>query len=224
MRILQIGDANIGSTRLAVAVKQLDCAVDVMGSLDAVQEALRVADYDLMICDFDTPIPPRDLVTLLKNTRAKNPHMPVLACGSRAGIDDIVSVLGSGADDFILRPIDGEELRIRISALLSRRPEREAVVLECGPLKLDMISRQVMLDGNTVDLTPRERSVLQVLLRHRGHVVAKEDIAARVFSMDEDVGPQAIETYVHRLRKKTEHPRLSIKTLRGVGYMLEEVA
>ena len=132
--------------------------------------------------------------------------------------------MGSGADDFILRPIDGEELRIRISALLSRRPEREAVVLECGPLKLDMISRQVMLDGNTVDLTPRERSVLQVLLRHRGHVVAKEDIAARVFSMDEDVGPQAIETYVHRLRKKTGHPRLSIKTLRGVGYVLEEVA
>lgn len=223
MRILQIGDANIASTRLTVAVKQLDCAVDVISMTEAAQEALRIAKYDLLICDFDTPLPAASLLSLVKSTHSSRPDVAILACGSRAVLESVVSALGAGAHDFVLRPLDGDELRIRISTMLARRPAREAVVLECGPLSLDMVSRQVLLDGNTVDLTPRERSVLQVLLRHRGHVVAKEDIASRVFSMDEDVAPQAIETYVHRLRRKTEHPRISIKTLRGVGYVLDEV-
>ena len=223
MRVLQIGDANMASTRLAVAVRQLDCAVDVIGVIEAAQEALRIAKYDLMICDFDTPLPVESLLSLVKTTRSLRPDVAILACGSRTVLDSVVSALGVGAHDFVLRPIDGDELRIRISTMLARRLVREAVVLECGPLSLDMVSRQVLLDGNAVDLTPRERSVLQVLLRHRGHVVAKEDIASRVFSMDDDVAPQAIETYVHRLRRKTLHPRVSIKTLRGVGYLLEEV-
>lgn len=223
MRILQIGDSNIASTRLSVAVRQLDCALDVIATLEGVQEAVGVARYDLLIVDFDAAVPPASLLALIKSTRSSRPDIAILACGSRPVLDNVVSALGAGAHDFVLRPIDGDELRIRISTLLARRPEREAVVLECGPLRLDMVSRQVMLDGRTVDLTPRERSVLQVLLRHRGHVVAKEDIASRVFSMDEEVAPQAIETYVHRLRRKTEHPRISIRTLRGVGYLLDEV-
>ena len=222
MRILQIGDANISSTRLAVAMRQLDCAVDVVGSVEGVDESLRIAAYDLLICDFDSMISAGDLLAMLKRLRPAKPGLPILVCGSRSALANIVTALDSGADDFILRPIDSDELKIRISALLARRPEREGVVLECGPLRLDMVSRQVLLDGLTIDLTPRERSVLQVLMRHRGHVVAKEDIASRVFSMDEDVAPQAIETYVHRLRKKTEHPRVSIKTLRGIGYLLDE--
>lgn len=223
MRILQIGDSNIASTRLSVAVRQLDCALDVIATLEGVQEAVGVARYDLLIVDFDAAVPPASLLALIKSTRSSRPDIAILACGSRSVLENVVNALGAGAHDFVLRPIDGDELRIRISTLLARRPEREAVVLECGPLRLDMVSRQVMLDGHTVDLTPRERSVLQVLLRHRGHVVAKEDIASRVFSMDEEVAPQAIETYVHRLRRKTEHPRISIRTLRGVGYLLDEV-
>ncbi|HRY08085.1 MAG TPA: response regulator transcription factor [Hyphomicrobiaceae bacterium] len=187
------------------------------------QEALRIANYDLLISDFDTAMASDNLLALIKSTRSTRPDVAILACGSRAVLENIVGALGAGAHDFVLRPFDGDELRIRISTMLARRPVREAVVLECGPLSLDMVSRQVLLDGNTVDLTPRERSVLQVLMRHRGHVVAKEDIASRVFSMDEDVAPQAIETYVHRLRRKTEHPRITIKTLRGVGYLLDEV-
>ncbi len=223
MRILQIGDANMASTRLTVAVQQLDCAIDVISMIEPAQEALRIATYDLLITDFDTALPVESLLSLIKSTRFARPDVAILACGSRAVLGSVVSALGAGAHDFVLRPLDGDELRIRIATMLARRPAREAVVLECGPLSLDMVSRQVMLDGNTVDLTPRERSVLQVLLRHRGHVVAKEDIASRVFSMDEEVAPQAIETYIHRLRRKTEHPRISIKTLRGVGYLLDEV-
>jgi two-component system response regulator TctD len=223
MRILQLGDASIASTRLTVAVKQLDCAVDVIGGAQAAQEALRLAKYDLLIADFDRDLGADVLLDLIKTTRATRPSVAIIACGSRAALDWVVAGLGVGADDFVLRPIDGDELRIRISTLLARRPEREAVILECGPLRLDMVSRQVLLDGNNVDLTPRERSVLQVLLRNRGRVVAKEDIASRVFSMDEEVAPQAIETYVHRLRRKTKHPGISIKTMRGVGYLLDEV-
>lgn len=223
MRILQLGDASIASTRLTVAVKQLDCAVDVIGSVEGAKEAMRVARYDLLIADFDREVASEDLLSLIKSCRNTRPELAIMACGSRAELDPVVAALGIGADDFMLRPIDGDELRIRISTLLTRRPVRETVVLECGPLQLDMVSRQVTLDGNAVELTPRERSVLQVLLRNRGRVVAKEDIASRVFSMDEEVAPQAIETYVHRLRRKTEHPKISIRTLRGVGYLLDEV-
>lgn len=222
MRVLQIGDNNIASTRLTVAVRQLDCAVDVIGTAEEVDEAFNVANYDMVICDFDTPITAEKLIALVKSLRLAKPEIPILACGSRSAMDSVVVALGAGADDFVLRPLDGDELRIRISALLARRPEREAVVLECGPLRLDMVSRQVVLDGSNIDLTPRERSVLQVLLRHRGHVVSKDHIASRVFAMDEEVAPQAIETYVHRLRRKTEHPGVVIKTLRGIGYVLDE--
>ncbi len=222
MRILQLGDRNMASTRLTVAMRQLDCAIDVVSGLDAILDSVKVAKYDLLIADFDVPVPAADQLATIKLLRSAQPEVAILVCGSRSNLDSVVTALGSGADDFLLRPIDGDELRVRISALLARRPNREAVLLECGPLSLDMVSRQVLLDGTVVDLTPRERSVLQVLLRHRGHVVAKEDIASRVFSMDEDVAPQAIETYVHRVRRKTEHPKVSIKTLRGIGYIIEE--
>lgn len=223
MRILQIGNNNTSSMRLTVAVRQLDCAVDVTNTVEGVLDALNVANYDLLIGDFEAGIPPADLINLVRSVRSAKPEIPILACGSRDVLDAVITALGTGADDFVLRPLDGDELRIRVSALLARRPDREAVILECGPLRLDMVSRQVVLDGVSIDLTPRERSVLQVLLRHRGHVVSKDHIASRVFSMDEEAAPQAIETYVHRLRKKTEHPGVIIKTLRGIGYVLDEV-
>lgn len=223
MRILQIGNNDTSSMRLTVAVRQLDCAVDVTNTVEGVLDALNVANYDLLIGDFEAGIPPADLINLVRSVRSAKPEIPILACGSRDVLDAVITALGTGADDFVLRPLDGDELRIRVSALLARRPDREAVILECGPLRLDMVSRQVVLDGVSIDLTPRERSVLQVLLRHRGHVVSKDHIASRVFSMDEEAAPQAIETYVHRLRKKTEHPGVIIKTLRGIGYVLDEV-
>jgi DNA-binding response OmpR family regulator len=93
-------------------------------------------------------------------------------------------------------------------------------VLECGPLKLQVNTGEVSLDGRSVELTPRERAVLQILLRESGNAVSKDYIASRIFSMDDDATPSAIETYVSRLRRKTAHPDIQIRTVHGLGYLL----
>src|SRR5262249_56150837 len=113
-----------------------------------------------------------------------------------------------GGDDFLIKPIDPAELRLRVHNLSARRSDR--AVLECGPLKLHVNTGEVSLDGKPVDVTPRERAVLQILLRESGAAVGKDYIASRVFSMDNEATPAAIETYVSRLRRKLAHPPLPI--------------
>jgi DNA-binding response OmpR family regulator len=111
-----------------------------------------------------------------------------------------------------------------VSALSALRGDRAANVLECGPLRLQVNTGEVSLDGRSIEVTPRERAVLQILLRERGNVVSKPYIASRVFSMDDDATPSAIETYVSRLRRKVAHPGIQIRTVHGLGYLLVDRA
>jgi len=101
-------------------------------------------------------------------------------------LDRVVEALEIGADEFLLKPVDPDELRLRIGALVSGKVERTTPVLECGPLRLHVTTQEVWLDGQPLELSPRERSVLQVLLRGRGSVVSKDHIASRIFAMDEE--------------------------------------
>jgi two-component system response regulator TctD len=161
---------------------------------------------------------------VLRRARSAEGGLRLLVLAGRDRLDAIAAALAQGADDFQVKPIDPGELRLRLSSLSARRTVKGANVLEYGPLRLHIDTRDVSLDGRSVDLTPRERAVLQILMREGGSVVSKDYIASRVFSMDDNAAPSAIETYVSRLRRKVAHPDLQIRTVHGLGYLLARLS
>jgi two-component system response regulator TctD len=132
-----------------------------------------------------------------------------------------VKGLDSGADDYLVKPFAINELEARIRAQLRRSHNNKATHIAHGPLQLDTNSREFLLDGIILALTPREHAVLEALLLRAGRPVAKAALASSVFGFDDDANPNAIEIYVHRVRKKLEGHGISIGTLRGLGYMLK---
>lgn len=221
MRVLIVSPIEIFSARFSILLKQLDYAADIVLDEDDAQAAMLTNTYDVVALDIDSiSICFNSLASWIRQTQ---PELRILVCKSRDNLDSVMTALANGADEFLVKPIDKSELKIRLSRLESSQKtiESDDVVLDYGPLRVDFVTRQVWLGGNHLELTPRERSVLQVLLRHRGNVVSKDYIASRVFSMEDDATPSAIEIYVHRLRRKTSHPALKIKTVRGLGYQLE---
>ena len=153
-----------------------------------------------------------------------NAGLRLFVLAGRDKLDAVAAALAHGADDFQIKPIDPGELRLRLSGLVARRGGKGASVLEYGPLRLHIDTRDISLDGKSIELTPRERSVLQILMREGGSVVSKDYIASRIFSMDDNAAPSAIETYVSRLRRKVAHPGLQIRTMHGLGYLLVQIA
>lgn len=222
MKILHIHGYGPLGAQMAALLRPMAVSMDAVNSIESAQDALAANTYDLTVWDVDAVEPAA--VSRLPALRAGSPDMRILVCGSGATLTVLAEAVAKGADDFILRPVRPDELRIRVQQITARSPERSAClhqsVTEFGPLRLDTAQGEALLDGKPLSLTPRERSVLQVLIRACGNVVSKDHIASRVFSLNDDAGPQSIETYVHRLRRKAEHPAIAIQTLRGLGYRL----
>ncbi len=221
MRIVLLNISGGFSARFSLVLRQLDHVVDVVEHAAEMQAAVLTSAYDLVVLDLDDAS--GETAGLVSWARVTKPALKILICKSRESLNLVSEALSKGADEFVLKPIDSNELRVRLLALEGKglTAKQEDVVVDYGPLRVDLASRQVWLNGNILELTPRERSVLQVLLRHRGNVVSKDYIASRVFSMENEAAPSAIEIYVHRLRRKAAHPDLKIKTVRGLGYQLE---
>ncbi len=199
-------------------MQQMDFAVDRVASAEEASAALAVSGYDLLVADMDAI--DWDAGDLLRRARSADPGLRLLALASRDKIDALAAAVAHGADDFLVRPFDPGELRLRLSGLSARRGGKGANVIEYGPLRFQLDTREVSLDGRSIVLTPRERAVLQILVREGGSVVSKDYIASRIFSMDDNAAPSAIETYVSRLRRKLAHPGLQIRTMHGLGYLL----
>jgi two-component system response regulator TctD len=158
---------------------------------------------------------------VLKRLRARGGDLPVLILTARGSTDERVIGLNLGADDYLVKPFELSELEARVKALL-RRGQGRSPVLRVGRLEFDSSSRLVMIDGRPLPLTPRELAVLEALMARIGRPVARELLFEKVFDMDADARPEAIESYVSRLRKKLEGSDVSITTLRGLGYLLGE--
>ncbi|HWJ94737.1 MAG TPA: winged helix-turn-helix domain-containing protein, partial [Telluria sp.] len=147
-----------------------------------------------------------------------------LVLTARGGLNDKVQGLNLGADDYLAKPFELAELEARVKALLRRTQGHEALTLSCGALSFDTVSRMFTYGDAPLALTPREHAVLEVLITRAGRAVSKEKLFDEVFSLADDAGRDAIEIYVHRLRKKLERAdqgRVAITTLRGLGYLLE---
>jgi DNA-binding response OmpR family regulator len=206
------------AAHIELVIHQMDFAVDRVASVEEAHAALAVNGYDLLVADLDSL--DEDAGELLRRARSADASRRLFVLAGRDRLEAIAAALAHGADDFQVKPIDPGELRLRLSGFSARRTGKGANVLEYGPLRLQLDTRDVSLDGKSIDLTPRERAVLQILMREGGSVVSKDYIASRIFSMDDNAAPSAIETYVSRLRRKVAHPGLQIRTMHGLGYLL----
>lgn len=222
MRILLVEDHAELSRWISKALQDARLPVEcAMNGADA-DALLHTQEYALVILDLT--LPKMDGLDVLKRLRARGSKVPVLILTARGGLNDKVQGLNLGADDYLAKPFELAELEARVKALLRRSRGSETVTLSCGALSFDTVSRMFRYGGENLALTPREHAVLEVLIHRAGKAVSKEKLFDEVFSLDDQANLDAIEIYVHRLRKKldrAEAGRVVITTLRGLGYLLE---
>ena len=220
MRLLLVEDNAPLAEVLAAQLGREDFTVDRAASLAEAEDALAVAGFDAVILDL--ALPDGDGLDLLTRVRAGGNPVPVLVLTARDRIEDRIRGLNLGADDYLPKPFDPGELLARLRALLRRPasvlPSRHAV----GNLSIDETTLETEIAGRRLDLPPRERALLRLLARRAGKPVARAAIEEALFGFDSEAGPNAIEVYVHRLRKRLADggATASIRTERGLGYVL----
>jgi two-component system OmpR family response regulator len=219
MRVLIVEDDSVLADGLTRSLRGAEYAVDCVASGDQADHILISQGYDLVILDLG--LPRLDGYEVLRRLRRRGVKVPVLVLTARDALNDRVRGLDLGADDYLTKPFDLPELEARVRALIRRGQAGGSSVLEHGPLTLDVGGRRATLNGSPLDLSARELGVLEVLLMRSGRVVNKDQLAEQLYGWDEEVGPNAIEVYVHRLRRKLEPAGITIRTIRGLGYLLE---
>jgi len=219
MRILIVEDDPALADGLTRSLDQSGYAVDLAANGEQANIMLRDAVYDLAILDLG--LPKLDGTEVLRRLRQRGGKTPVLVLTARDAIEDRVQGLDLGADDYLTKPFNLVELEARIRALIRRGQLGSNASLHCGQLVFDPSGRRAWCGDAPLDLSAREFGVLEVLMMRQGKVVSKEQIMEALCNWDEDLGDNAIEVYIHRLRKKLESSGARIRTIRGLGYLLE---
>ena len=221
MRILLVEDHPQLAESVAQALRAGGWTVDLLNDGVAADLALSTEDYALAI--LDVGLPRLDGFQVLARLRERGKTLPVLMLTARSEVTDRVHGLNLGADDYLAKPFELSELEARVKALLRRSVAAGERQQSCGPLVYDLDARRFSLDRQPLSLTSREQGVLEALITRPGRVMSKDQLAAQVFGLDEDASADAIEIYIHRLRKKLEGSAVRIVTFRGLGYLLESM-
>jgi DNA-binding response OmpR family regulator len=219
MKILLVEDDPTLGEAVMLAIRQAGFAVDWARDGVQAESALSGYGYDAMLLDLG--LPKREGLEVLRNLRKRGANLPVMILTARDTVEDRVRGLDVGADDYLLKPFSLDELLARLRALLRRASGLVDTQIHIGRLVFDSIKRQASVDDIPLVLSARELEVFEILLSHAGRVTAKEAIADRLTSWDEGVGDNAVEVYIHRLRRKLSGSGVLIRTLRGLGYLLE---
>lgn len=219
-RVLLIEDDPALARGLVAALTSEGYSVDP--APDGASGLMMAADEPYAIITLDIGLPDMSGFDVLKSLRAKGCRAPVLILTARDAIDDRVLGLDLGADDYLLKPFEPKELAARLRALLRRPQVDPAPVIRVGKLEFDRSHHTARIGERDLDLRRREWVVLERLISRVGQVVSKDRLASEVFGYDEAVAPNAIEVYIARLRKKLEPDGPTIRTLRGLGYLMEE--
>ncbi|WP_416463140.1 response regulator [Sphingomonas sp. VDB2] len=219
MRLLLVEDDERLARGMVASLEAAGFAVDILTSGEDALRLVGQEPYCAIVLDLG--LPDMDGLDVLSRLRARGATTPVLILTARDMVDDRINGLDRGADDYMAKPFDPRELESRIRALVRRSQGTPDPVLRIGALAFDRSSRTVYLDDHVLDLRRRELAVLETLMGRPGKVVAKERLSAEIFNFDDAVTPNALEVYVGRLRRKLQPSGPAIRTIRGLGYMIE---
>lgn len=219
MRILIAEDDLALAEALQFSMTHAGYAVDCVANGAAADEALKGEGFGLLILDLG--LPKLDGFEVLRRLRRRNTTLSVLILSGRERPEEKVTGLDLGADDYLVKPFSLNELQARVRALLRRGQGGAAPVLSYGALSFDTTNRSASVGGSALGLSLHELGVLEVLLRRFGRVVSKEQLVEQLYSYDHEVSQNAIEVYMHRLRKKIAGAGVSVRTLYGRGYVLD---
>ena len=218
MRILLIEDDAMIGKGVRQGLAKAGFAVDWVTDGRAAELALGNGVYELAILDLG--LPKKDGMAMLTSLRALGNSMPVLIASARDTVQDRIGGLDAGADDYLLKPFDLDELVARVRALLRRHVGRGSSLLRHGPVELDPLRKTVTCSGEPVELSAREFAVLEALLQRPGAVLSREKLEESVYGWGQEIGSNAIEVHLHHLRKKLGGDL--IKNVRGVGYRIAD--
>jgi DNA-binding response OmpR family regulator len=220
VRILVVEDNKRLSDSLRRTLEDDGYAIDAAyNGLDGEEMAL-MGTYDIIILDI--MLPEKDGLTVCREIRNKRINTPVLMLTARDALDDRVSGLDSGADDYLVKPFEVDELRARIRALLRRESSSKSALLQIGDLSLDPATHAVERAGEPIDLTAKEYSLLEYFMRHPNHIISREMAESHLWSYDHVVTSNVVDVYIRRLRRKIDDPyKVKLfETIRGAGYRL----
>ena len=216
MRILLVEDDSQLGESLEAALRLEHYAVDWLRSGEPVRSALQATPYDLLILDLGLPGVPG--MQVLRQLRSDKHSLPVLVLTARATLADKVDGLDAGADDYLAKPFEIDELFARVRSLLRRRGEHRAPRLQAAGIELDPVERVVYFNGENLILTAREIAIMEILLRNAGRFVSRARLEEGIYSWGEEVGSNTVEVYISRLRKRFGGE--AIETMRGIGYRI----
>lgn len=217
MRILLVEDDPMIGESVLDGLKAEGYAVDWVQDGNSALIALRTTPFSLVILDLG--LPGKDGLTVLHEARMQKIHVPVIVTTARDTVEDRVKGLDAGADDYLIKPYDLDELSARIRALLRRSAGRSEPTIERGRLLIKPQTREVFFNGEPVLLSSKEYALLVALADRQGVVLSRGQLEEKLYDWDSTVGSNAIEVHIHHLRKKLTDD--AIKTVRGVGYLLE---
>ena len=218
MRVLLVEDDPMVGKAMRDGLERAGFSVDWARDGRAAELSIRNEGYQAVVLDLGLPL--RDGLEVLKGARAGGRDVPLLIVTARDGIADRVGGLNAGADDYLVKPFDMQELVARLHALIRRHAGSGRPQLTLGSLVLDPLARSVTLRGEPIELSAREFAVLQALMRQPATVLSREALEDVVYGWDQEIGSNAIEVHLHHLRKKLGAD--VIRNVRGVGYRLAE--
>lgn len=220
MRILLVEDDVMLAEAVTRALTQSAHAVDGARTGEEADTALATNQYDLVL--LDVGLPKLSGFEVLRRLRARRSTVPVMMLTVNDAPEDLVTGLDLGADDYLTKPFRLSELEARVRALIRRSHSNASSELIHGRLRLDMAARRLYLDEQPLDLSQRELAVIELLLLREGKVVTKQQIVDSLYGWEDVSTSNAVEVFIHRLRKKLENSGVIITTVRGMGYLLEK--
>jgi two-component system response regulator TctD len=222
MKLLLVEDDESMARALRLALERRGFEVDACGNGNEALQRLRTDPPDLALLDLT--LPGMDGLAVLQKARSHGVATPILLLTARGAVGDRIQGLNAGADDYLAKPFDLDELEARVRALLRRAHGAPEPALQCGPLRLERESGAFYLGDAILEVTPREHALLKALMAKPGHAMPKERLFRLVFPMEDTIQFEAIEVVAYRLRKKLAGSGVSLITLRGLGYLLRDDA
>jgi two-component system response regulator QseB len=219
MRVLLVEDDGMIAQGLQTALRQAGFAVDWMRDGSSAAAALKTSAFDVVLLDLG--LPHRDGIDVLRELRKRGDKTPVIILTARDEIQHRIAGLDAGADDYVVKPFDLDEVMARMRSVLRRATGRGDSTIQHGELRLDLAARTIERNGTAVSLSAHEYAVLEALLQRPGAVLSRSQLEDRLYGWDEQIGSNAVEVYIHGLRRKLGSD--VIRTLRGVGYFVPKV-